>query len=150
MTYHDMTNGQDYDSWKDPDPPKPRAARVSGTWKTKDGRTIRIRDMDNQHLANTIRLLRRRAERQRPQVELDLSSFAASCRGDGATDAAESEERMVSNMDLEEFCGYVFNDVWHELIEEATRRELKVVEDGSKLRLSAKTIIEALRRGVTS
>ena len=102
--------------------------------------------MDNQHLANTIRMLRRRAEQRRPHVELALSSFAASCRGDAATDCAEAEEREVSRMDLDAFCGYLFRSTWHELTEEAERRKLKSASDNSKVRVSVKNIISALRR----
>jgi len=145
---YDMTNGQDYDAWEEPEPKaKAKPRREPGTWRPKDGRVLRICDMDNQHLANTIRMLRRRAEQRRPEVELAMTSFAASCRGDAATDAAESEERMVSNMDLDDFCGYLFNDVWHELIEEAERRKLTVTTDQSKLRISVKTIRQALTSG---
>lgn len=33
-------------------------------WKTKDGREIPIKDMDNNHLANTLKMLLKQAERE--------------------------------------------------------------------------------------
>ena len=40
--------------------------RNSGSiyWKTKDGREIPIKDMDNNHLANTLKMLLKQAERE--------------------------------------------------------------------------------------
>lgn len=33
-------------------------------WKTKDGREIPIKDMDNNHLTNTLKMLLKQAERE--------------------------------------------------------------------------------------
>ena len=49
-------------------------------------------------------------------------------------------------MDLDAFCGYLFRSTWHELTEEAERRKLKSASDNSKVRVSVKNIISALRR----
>lgn len=60
------------------------------TWTTKDGRVLLIRDMEDQHVVNTIKFLRRRGYCSLAQFD---SAHAALCslQGDMSTYVAEGE-----------------------------------------------------------
>jgi hypothetical protein len=59
-------------------------------WKTRDGKSIRIRDMEDSHLANAIRFLARAHERY-IQDALAMPSF----NGEMAQMYAEQEQRAA-------------------------------------------------------
>ncbi len=119
--------------------------RKPGTWTTRSGQVIKIRDMSNQHLGHAIRLLRRLAKQRRPEVELDATSFAVSCRGDMATYYTEGDANALHGLSDVEFCDYLYGAVYEELTEEAGCRDLRVAYDASTVRISAQTLIDDLR-----
>jgi hypothetical protein len=72
-------------------------------WVTKDGRRIAVRDMEDTHLVNTVRLLRRHAPAAR-LVELFLMvTGPARPSGDGATMAFESGIEELASMSVDRF-----------------------------------------------
>jgi hypothetical protein len=88
---------------------------MSATWKTKDGRTIAIRDMDDGHLTNTIRFLERAHTARVRQVILNPPAF----QGEMAQLCADAEYNAL----LESEPGDVF-PVYHDLVQEQQRRKL--------------------------
>lgn len=48
---------------------QPVAPPPGPTWKTGDGRTIAIADMDNQHIVNTVRFIERKFTEARPELK---------------------------------------------------------------------------------
>lgn len=96
------------------------------TWVTRDGREISIREMTDEHLVNTLRMLRRNAPVVRLRYEFALirrlESLLCGLQGEMAIDCAEREidmhvDAMVATSD----------DEWlHEqLIFRALRNEAK-------------------------
>jgi hypothetical protein len=81
-------------------------------WTTKDGTQIRIYDMMNRHLVNTLRMLRRSAE-GRYQDDLALVfGFASTCRGDGAAYAADQAcDDMCLRTDWRDYVPDIFWDM---------------------------------------
>lgn len=62
---------------------------MNTTWKTKDGRIIPIRDMSDQHLANTIRMLERCAPAHRSAEQEACMGGCAGLQSEMAQYAAE-------------------------------------------------------------
>lgn len=82
-----------------PSPPKP----TTTVWVTRDGQQVAVRDMSDQHLVNTIRMLRRKAPRMMVATELSLYAYLDSDPPDGAADCAESALREMEETDADEF-----------------------------------------------
>lgn len=92
-------------------------------WVTRDGRSISIAGMDDAHLNNTIRFLRRRA----PVMRLALLSRMGQYIDDGpygAATACEMEASGVMDMSEDEFLA-VFVPQWKALVAELARRKAK-------------------------
>ena len=93
-------------------------------WRTKDGIEVKIREMTDMHLLNTIRLLRRTRgpEKVMLAVSMDSHSF-----GDDTMAAfyTEQEARRLYEMDEDEFISETCEQ-FDELLAEAWRRKLEV------------------------
>jgi len=73
------------------------------TWITKEGREIKVADMDDSHLINTIRMLRRKAGRMKLAAELECISAESMFNGDMAKLSIEQEGARISGMSDEDF-----------------------------------------------
>lgn len=113
---NDRTEGEYQASLVDPPDPedeKRLAVVVQRVWTTKDGRKIKVGDMEDGHLVNTIRMLRRKY--------VTVDEFLSACAyasspmaGDMASMAVEQEIATMSIMP------WIFDD----LVAEAARRGL--------------------------
>lgn len=94
----------------------------SGYWITKDGRTIKITDMDDNHLINSIRLLKRTVRHMR--LSRDLAGFPALnfVHGEMAAYSIESDLQLDASLDDEKWLER--HTPYGELIDEAKRREI--------------------------
>lgn len=86
-------------------------------WKMATGQKIRIKDMTDSHLLNTIRMLQRKHQ----EVCLEAQGAASSFNGEMAQMYAEQEADCVISCGP----GYVF-DIYGDLVKEAKRRKLAV------------------------
>jgi hypothetical protein len=87
-------------------------------WETKDGRRVRVRDMEDGHLVNTIHLLNRAYERRLLSLAF-LIDGPGGPQGDGAQDCAARE------MATAEECGPGLEyPTYDALCDEADRRRL--------------------------
>jgi hypothetical protein len=80
------------------------------TWKTRDGRVIPIHEMDDVHLVNTLRMLRRKC--MTTDEILACLSYASTTGGEMASYAAEQEAMHA----------VVMPSVFDDLVAEADRR----------------------------
>ncbi len=86
-------------------------------WTCKDGRKIRIKDMDDQHLLNTIRMLERNADKNLNSVFCAMSFV----QGEMAQYFLEQElDNMIFDDNL------VIHPLYEDLMEEAVKRKLKI------------------------
>ncbi len=92
--------------------------REEGIWTTKDGRNIKIVDMDNDHLINSIRLLRRIVGKMRLNHELSVLSALKFVNGDMAQYAIESSLDLEMQISNEEWldCYTAHGDLMKEVI----------------------------------
>ena len=73
-------------------------------WKTKDGSQIRICDMTDTHLRNTIRMLEHKTKLEYQRRILELTEVLMMVSGEIATDTIESElyYLLENNLDPED------------------------------------------------
>jgi len=90
-------------------------------WKTKSGRKVRICDMSDDHLLNTIRMLKRNAEAYYEYSIADGFSLLGSLRGEMAIDHLEGQ---LGNL-LEEGPDEFLPDIYWNMLDECERRGLK-------------------------
>lgn len=84
-------------------------------WTTKDGQRIRIKDMEDSHLLNTIRFLERTWEKRKASMLSDFPCF----NGEMAQYYAEQEWDRLADTDIEEAC-----PIYNDMVDEAERRNL--------------------------
>jgi len=90
-------------------------------WKTREGSKIRICDMEDSHLINSINMLKRKAERYKYTVPYPMFN------GEMAQMMAEREYDVMMDMTDEELA----EDLWpifEQLMLDACRRQLSVAE----------------------
>ena len=95
---------------------------VEPTWTQKDGTKLKIKDMTDRHLRNTLRMVFRRAEQMRLAALSDAYSFAATLQGEMALDQMD-----FTIARLEDATPYDFledNDTTKALLREADKRRL--------------------------
>lgn len=93
-------------------------------WRTKDGRVILIREMDDSHLLNTIRFLRRNVTRYQLETLEPMFHYAADAP-DGAAMAVEMEIAHISDMSDDDFLAARF-PVFVDMLAQVKGRGLKV------------------------
>ena len=84
-------------------------------WTMKSGEKIRIKDMSDSHLINTIRILKR----VHADDTANLFAFASTLSGDMATYYADQDCDRMIEMDST-------HPLYDELTDEADRRNLKI------------------------
>lgn len=93
-----------------------------GFWQTKDGRIIKIGDMDDDHLINSIRFLKKVVGRMRFARDLRAFSALNFVQGEMASYAIESDIMLDAGLNNEEWLE--IHTAYKDLIEEAKRRDL--------------------------
>lgn len=99
----------------------------ANVWTTREGHRVRIRDMEDSHLVNTVRFIRRRNRARRfwlsTRAALRAASYAATAP-DGAADAAYGS---IAYYETEAGKDYLFGErypIFEKLLAEAARRGL--------------------------
>lgn len=96
------------------------------TWKTKDGRVVRVREMDDAHLMNTIAFLRRRAPLRALFLAMNAGRYSETAP-DGAAMAAEQAETELLDL-LDEGPDAILEQLepaFPTMLREARRRKLE-------------------------
>lgn len=92
----------------------------SGCWQTKYGRVVNIADMNDEHLVNSIRLLKRVVRRMRFSRDLAGWSVLNFVQGEMAEYAIESDLQLDTMLSDEEWLER--HTAYEELVGEAKRR----------------------------
>jgi len=98
---------------------------AADTWTTRDGRVVPVAEMTTEHLANTIKFLRRNALSMRLQVLRAMSRYIEQAP-DGAAMACEAEADWIIDMSDEQFLAR-FVPQWHGLNLELAKRKAVTV-----------------------
>ena len=84
-------------------------SKLPTTWTTRDGRALAIKEMDDQHLVNTIRMLQRNVKVVRFRAEITMirryEALLSGIQGEHAREAADAEidmqiDQMVQTSDF--------------------------------------------------
>jgi len=109
---------------------------ITTRWRTRDGSKVRVCDMDDGHLLNTIRFLKHKVE--------NWSSFVPVPFGfDPDTEAYHLAEAQWDAM-VEE--GAPFEAIYYDMLEEMNRRGLSL-DDRSLIRRHGKIIVDFSKKG---
>ena len=103
-----------------------KTAKQTKKWTAKDKSRIRICDMEDNHLINTISMLQRKAEEERAHYSL----FYLTCNeptGDMAQLAFEQEQNAVFESSFLDYTPPIYQN----LIDDAERRGLKIPQINS-------------------
>lgn len=92
----------------------------SGYWQTKDGRIIKIADMDDEHLINSIRLLKRVVRNMRLSRDLAGLSVLNFVQGEMAQYTIETDLELDARLSDEEWLDV--HTPYKELVGEAKTR----------------------------
>jgi len=92
-------------------------------WTTKKDTKIRICDMEDSHLVNTIKMLVKYAPEAKSRELQDLYSLSSFFTGDNAQDHIESS---IDSLESREYSAYSICDLFGNLVQEADRRELDI------------------------
>lgn len=90
-------------------------------WKTKDGKIIKIKDMEDNHLINCIKFIEKNAE----QYVNGMKNFYMSCpspNGEMANDCFEQEFDEVMELDVDDLLEK--NSKYKLMVKEAKKRKL--------------------------
>lgn len=93
--------------------------KVTKIWTTRDGKRVRICDMEAAHLYNTIKFLERAADAKN---DADLRSAYLALGFLNGEHAIESVESAISEMENNPETAGDLWPVYHDLVREATRR----------------------------
>ncbi len=91
-----------------------------GYWQTKDGRILKITDMEDEHIVSTIRLLKRVVREMRFSRDLAGLSVLNFVQGEMAQYAIESDLELDARLNDEEWLER--HTAYRELVGEAKRR----------------------------
>lgn len=94
-------------------------------WETQDGRRIRVCDMDDQHLLNTIKFIPNAVERIHSADAMHIMDVSACELGD--TEAGwQLERHAMSMLEGSEESQYQneIPSIWYDMVEEAEQRAL--------------------------
>jgi len=99
------------------------------TWKTREGAQIRVCDMGDEHLVNSLKMLKRKALHMRDDALAAAWSAASMFNGDMATYYAEQE---ADRMSCAHWLDYM-SDFWEPMQLEAVRRGGEVARRAAEL-----------------
>ena len=107
-----------------------RPEEASATiWKTRDGREIPIREMEDAHLLNTVRYLRRCAPEMQLARSLQFDIAASRMGGEMARLCLEQDAAAVDRMQPDDFLQEVVPQ-FRAMLEELCRRGLTAPQEG--------------------
>lgn len=104
-------------------------------WTTRDGRKVRICDMDDGHLINTIAMLQRAAEAER----INNSVYYAVCAGPTADMASLAFDQECDAIWGSEWKDWV-PEIYDNLVADAERRGLEIPEQQERIDVEAKLL----------
>jgi len=110
-------------------PTPPARADSDAVWTMRDGTRIRVRDMADSHLLNTIRFVERAADRKRAELVADGYAAMASLNGEMAQYICEGEIHAVEASAPGEFF-----PIYDDMVDEAVSRGLSLDNSHPALR----------------
>jgi len=90
-------------------------------WTQKNGDKIRICDMSDSHIVNTVRMIKRKAEFKKMQVDVGFLSCGRP-QGDMAQDAFDRECCEAWNKSWEDYAPKIFPNLLQDIVRRAILR----------------------------